>query len=302
MTSEELARQLRLFLIRAEKGTALLVNYEWEQLLKEVQQYLDDHPLEDRTQIDAILGQIEKQLRTRIIRFSSAVSLAQKRVIRSTANALKQQFAQLNPSIFDPDKEAIAKLIGRTQHGGSLTKAFQRLEQPVREKVRAELIEGFSLGESSQRIASRLDRVADFGKVRSLTIARTETNEAYRAATRDFYQDAAIQKYVWMAVLDPRTCVICWSLHGRVFNSSRKVFSHPNCRCTMIAVGKGMTAVETGAERFIKLMPGFQKQILGPKRFELFNSGSELSSFVGSAESKEFGLKHFIKPLESLQE
>src|SRR5947209_9069923 len=121
MSPEELARQLRIFLIRAEKGTALLLNYEWEQLLKEVQTYLRDHPLEDTSQIDGLLNQIQKQLAKRIVRFSSAVSLAQKRVIGSAANALKSQFAQLNPSIFDPDKEAIAKLVGRTQTGNKLS-------------------------------------------------------------------------------------------------------------------------------------------------------------------------------------
>jgi SPP1 gp7 family putative phage head morphogenesis protein len=301
MTSEELARQLRIFLIRAEKGTALTLNYEWEQLLKEVKAYLDEHPLEDRTQIDAVLGQIDKRLRTRIVRFSSVVSLAQKRVIRSTATVLQNQFADLKPSIFDPDKEAIAKLVGRTQTGDNLSTLFNNLAGPVKEAAKKELIEGFSLGESSQRIASRLDRVAAIGKVRALTIARTETNEAYRAATRDFYEAAGITRYVWMAVLDARTCVICWSLHGRVFNSSRKVFSHPNCRCTMVPYKSGQN-IATGVERFAELEPGFQKQILGPSRFALFAGGENISSFVGSAKSKEFGQRHFIRPIAELDQ
>jgi hypothetical protein len=103
-----------------------------------------------------------------------------------------------------------------------------------------------------------------------------------------------------MAVLDARTCPICWSLHGRIFASDKKVFSHPNCRCTLIPVIKGMKPVETGAEKFAKLQPGFQKQILGPARYELYKSGTELNSFIGSAADKEFGEKHFIKPLSDL--
>lgn len=296
MTPEQLALQLRLFLVRAEKGTALLLNYEFDQLMIEVREYLREHPVEDHSDIDALLEQIEKKLARRIVRFSSAVTLAQKRVIRSAASAL-QKYTELRASIFDPDKEAIAKLVGRTQDGGTLTKFFQRLREPIREAARAELIDGFSAGESADTISSRLNRVSDIGKARALTIARTETNEAYRAASREFYQDASINKYVWMAVLDARTCVICWSLHGRTFSSSRKVFSHPNCRCTLIPVTRGMAQVETGVERFAKLTSGFQKQILGPSRFELFNSGSELSSFIGSEKSKEFGLRHFIQPL-----
>jgi hypothetical protein len=61
-----------------------------------------------------------------------------------------------------------------------------------------------------------------------------------------------------------------------------------------------MKPVETGAEKFAKLQPGFQKQILGPARYELYKSGTELNSFIGSAADKEFGEKHFIKPLSDM--
>jgi SPP1 gp7 family putative phage head morphogenesis protein len=294
MTPEqELALKIRLLLIRAEKGSALLLNYEWDQLMSEVDEYLRDHPLEDHSQIDELLELLKKKLARRTVRFASRVALAQKRVIASTAKTLN---AYLDTSIFDPDKEAIAKLVGRTQTGDKLSTLFDNLSEPVREAAKKELIEGFAAGESSQRISSRLDKVADLGRFRSLTIARTETNEAYRAATRDFYQDAGISRYIWMAILDARTCVICWSLHGRIFDSDRKVFSHPNCRCTLIAYqGK---RVATGAELFAKLESGFQKQILGPARFGLYTGGEDLASFVGSKESEEFGLRHFIKPIE----
>jgi SPP1 gp7 family putative phage head morphogenesis protein len=296
MTPEQLALQLRLFLIHAEKGTALLLNYEFDQLMIEVEEFLRENPLTDRSEIDDLLGQIDKRLAKRIVRFSSSVTNAQKRVIRSAA-AANQRYTELSSSIFDPDKEAIQKLVGRTQDGGSLTKLFSRLQQPVRDAAKDALIDGFAAGESAQTIAARLREAADIGKVRALTIARTETNEAYRAATREFYTEAKIKQYVWMAVLDARTCVICWSLHGRVFNSNKKVFSHPNCRCTLIPFKNGQN-IASGLDRFAKLEPGFQKQILGSSRFELFKGGAEISSFVGSKKDEEFGLRHFIRPLD----
>jgi SPP1 gp7 family putative phage head morphogenesis protein len=297
MTTEEFAAQLRIFLIRAEKGTALLLNYEFDQLLLEVEEYLRENPLADHSEIDKVLDLIRKKLATRTIRFASAVSNAQKRVINSAADATKR-FTQLSSSIFRTDREAIKKLIGRTQDGGSLTNFFKRLDQPVREASKKALIEGFSKGEGADEIARRLRDAADIGRSRALTIARTETNEAYRAASREFYQEAAIKKYVWLAVLDARTCLICWALHGRQFNSDLKVTAHPNCRCTVVPVTRYSGSIETGLERFAKLPSGFQKQILGAKRFELFTNEQSIHSFVGSAKSGEFGLKHFIKPLE----
>jgi hypothetical protein len=111
------------------------------------------------------------------------------------------------------------------------------------------------------------------------------------------YQGARIKKYVWVAVLDPRTCLICWRLHGTIWNSSRKVSSHPNCRCTLIPLTKDMAAIEPGINRFAALEPGYQKQILGPSRFELFQAGTPIDGLVGSQRSEEFGLRHYVRPL-----
>jgi hypothetical protein len=123
MTPEQLAFRLRLFLVRAEKGTALLLNYEFDQLMLEVKEYLRTHPIEDMPDVEALLDQISKKLAHRTVRFSSAVANAQKRVIRSTAKILTV-YAEVKPSIFDPDKEAIAKLVGRSQDGSTLIKFF----------------------------------------------------------------------------------------------------------------------------------------------------------------------------------
>jgi hypothetical protein len=73
MTTEEFAAQLRIFLIRAEKGTALLLNYEFDQLLLEVEEYLRENPLADHSEIDKVLNLIRKKLATRTVRFSQAV-------------------------------------------------------------------------------------------------------------------------------------------------------------------------------------------------------------------------------------
>lgn len=297
MTPEQFAKQLRAFLIRAEKGTALILAYEFEQLKKEAVKFLLSIRPGDVGEIEALLEEIELQVARRTVRFAAAVTNAQRSVITSAAKALN---AYLETSIFEADKPAIEKLIGRTQDGTTLSKFFLRLKEPVREAAKDALIDGFAAGESARTIATRLNDVADIGKTRALTIARTETNEAYRAATREFYSGGGIKKYIWMAVLDTRTCVICWRLHGQIFTSNRKVFSHPNCRCVLVPFIKRQK-IASGVDLFAKLEAGFQKQILGPKRFELYSGrDARLKDFVGSEESKEFGHRHFIKPLSGI--
>ncbi|MBX3288441.1 MAG: minor capsid protein [Acidobacteria bacterium] len=295
---EKLAKKLRDFLVRAEKGTALLLNYEFDELQKEIADHIEANPA-DIEYLEEILNEIEKLLARRTVRFAAAVENAQKRVVRSTADTLK---AELHTSVFKPDKPAIKKLIGRTQTGTSLTKFFKRLEPAVREAAKDALIEGFSLGESSDKIARRLNDVTDIGKFHAMTIARTETNEAFRAASRDFYNDAGIKRYVWMSARDPRTCLICWRLHGTIWPTAQKVSAHPRCRCTVIPLLDGQPAPETGEELFAKLEPGYQKQILGPARFELYKAGYRLSDFVGSEDSEEFGTRHFIRNLNDLHQ
>jgi hypothetical protein len=66
-------------------------------------------------------------------------------------------------------------------------------------------------------------------------------------------------------------------------------------------VTKSSQNIETGLERFEKLETGYQKQILGEKRFELYRKGVNLDSFVSSRESEEFGVQHFIKSLSDFE-
>lgn len=293
MSPEQLAKLLRDFLIRAEKRSALLLLTHFDRIKAELAAYLVDHGVHPGS-IDAILKELERQIATRTVRFESIVTDRQDLVIKQLARTLN---LYLQASIFDPDREAIAKLAGRASDGGSLTRILQRMQEPVRAAAREALLDGMAEGLGARQIAGKLNKAADLGYGRALTIARTETNEAVRAASREFYSAAGVKKYVWMAILDPRTCLICWRLHGTIWPSKKKVFSHPNCRCVLVPLKDGDPRIETGLERFAKLEPGFQKQILGPARFDLYKAGSKLMDFVGSEKSKEYGLRHFIKPL-----
>lgn len=298
MSPERLAKLVREFLVRAEKKSALLLIDEFEAMREDLESFL----LENRISLDNLdefVNEVERQISERTVRFATIVTDAQRHVVRETARALN---LQLNTSIFKPDGPAIRKLIGRTSDGGSLSKIFDGMKDATLESARSTLLESFAAGDGARQTASKLNQVTDLGYSRSLTISRTETVQAYRSASRDYFADADIKKYVWMSVLDHRVCPICWSLHGTLWESQVKVYGHPCCRCVLVPVTKGMKLPETGVDRFARLAPGFQKQILGPTRFELFKQGKAgLSDLIGSAETKEYGVKHFIRPLDDLR-
>ena len=90
-------------------------------------------------------------------------------------------------------------------------------------------------------------------------------------------------------------------MHGRVFKTSEKFATQPNCRCTLVAKLADSEEIKTGEDEFGELSKEQQKAILGSKRFELYQSGkNKLSSFVGE-KNTEFGKVRFIRPLDQIQ-
>ena len=296
MTPEEFANLQRKFLIKTEKESAFALLAEFEAVKREISRALMAEELKNISFVSRILEKYSQNFDNLAILFQRIVKGAQRNVLSFARESVGQYLSQ-RTSVFDPDIQALNKLIGRTQNGTSLSKFFSRMKPDIETRAKAVMLESFSLGESNRQMAKKLNDVSNVGLSRALTISRTETNEAFRAASRDFYAQNDIRSFIWMANLDPRTCVICWSLHGRKFSSAKKVFSHPNCRCVLIPVIKDQKKIITGAEKFASLETGFQKQILGAKRFEMFESGKGLNDFVSVLEDKENRQKFFIKNL-----
>lgn len=156
---------------------------------------------------------------------------------------------------------------------------------------------GISAGSSNATIAREVRQAIGGGTAAAMTIVRTETNRAYREATRKYYAEVpGVIGWRWLAALDLRTCPICWALHGRIFKTKTKFGTHPNCRCTMVPVFADDPKPETGPELFAKLNDTQKKAILGPKRYELYLQGAELSDFVATTKTP-FGIGRKVKNL-----
>lgn len=309
MTPERLAYRQREFLILNEKESALSIQAEFDRLKREMFRYFRQtfaaksaaprsRPLKNYVEQTLLL--LDNQLERISIPVSNAVERAQRRMINFTGSSLKRYLPEIKSSIFEPDKEAIQKLVGRTQNGSSLQKFFRAMRQPLRIKAEENLIEGFNRGEGSEAIAKRIYDVADIGRYRALVVARNETVMAYRNASAEFYSEAGIEKYRFLSVLDPRTCLICWRLHGTIWRLKITPHIHTQCRCIVVPVLARDGKIKTGVEHFKALETGVQKQILGAKRFEFFAHGNALESFVGVKKSEDFGQTYFIKNLPDL--
>lgn len=132
---------------------------------------------------------------------------------------------------------------------------------------------------------------ANLPLARAATIARTEQMRAYREAARETYKanSKIVAGWVWHAQLSPRTCVLCWAMHGTFHSNDEPVATHPACRCVMLP-NLGKQVFESGADEFKKLSAADQRQILGAAAFEKYREGEiELKDLVGEREDARFG-------------
>lgn len=97
---------------------------------------------------------------------------------------------------------------------------------------------------------------------------------ALQVENRDFIDDL-----VWVSVLDHRTSSICWSRHGKLVNGNLKGAlppAHPRCRSTTTPWSSPHGPIpteETATEWMVRQTPEVQKRVMGPRRFELFETG-----------------------------
>lgn len=69
------------------------------------------------------------------------------------------------------------------------------------------------------------------------TIVRTENDTAQANASLDVYEEAGIEKYLFNAMMDDKTCKKCRALNGQIFKIEDKKegvnfpIIHPRCRC-----------------------------------------------------------------------
>jgi SPP1 gp7 family putative phage head morphogenesis protein len=287
-------REFRKIQQRLEKQIdETLIDIEAGRLAGEISPGLIARNLRLNKLLNAVTAEIEKMAPA----FGGVIGLGQKQAIE-TARRQMSQTPEIGADLQFFDSEATKKLIGIAGNGQPLAKVFAKLATPIRQAVFDALFAGIATGSSNPVIAREINKALGTGAAAAMTIARTETNRAYREASREFYKETpAVIGWRWMSARDLHTCVICWRNHGRVFKNSVKMGTHPNCRCVMVPVFAGEAEVETGSKLFAKLTAAQQKTILGPRRFDLYNQGARLSDFVEPYKSP-FGPGQRIKSLD----
>ncbi len=188
------------------------------------------------------------------------------------------------------DARQIAAIVARTTE--QITSLTRPLGAEAYDVVRRELIRGVAAGANPKataaRITARTERVGFNGGLnRALTIARTETLDAHRAAaalSQAAHADV-LGGWSWLAKLDTRTCPSCWAQHGRVHPLDEPGPNDHQCgRCGRLPVTKSWADLGFDLEEPPSLLPDSaslfeglsseeQLQILGPGRYSAWVRG-----------------------------
>lgn len=188
------------------------------------------------------------------------------------------------------DRAQIDAMVRRTTE--QITALTKPLSADAYQAMRRELIRGIAAGTNPRDTAARIVRRAEQGfnggLTRALTIARTETLDAYRAAAQLSQAQHAdvVTGWIWLADLTGRVCPACLSQHGtRHPVDDPGPLGHQNCRCSRMPVVKtwaelgfpGITeppSVVPDAQAWFDSLPAAeQRAILGPTRLAAYQAG-----------------------------
>jgi SPP1 gp7 family putative phage head morphogenesis protein len=187
------------------------------------------------------------------------------------------------------DPRALDAIVARTTE--QITKRSFPLSDEAAATMRRELVRGMAVGanprESAARMVANTRGTFNGGLTRALTIARTETLDAQRAASAlsDAQNADLLTGWTWTASLSDRTCSACWGMHGQVFAVTVPgPQGHQNCRCTRVPATKSWRDLGFDIDEPPSLLPDAeaqfaamdqvsQLQVLGPRRYLAWQNG-----------------------------
>ena len=207
--------------------------------------------------------------------------------------------------------DAFANFVGIARDGAPVGNLLAPLGVETANAVTATIGEGVALGKSPRATARAVTNVSGMALSRSLAISRTETNRAYREASRLQYaaNPNLVKGYQRNSAKDNDVCIACLVLDGEVYENDEPLDAHVNCRCAIVPVtltyeDLGLDVPmppepENGKEWFSKQGEKEQSQIMGAKRFEAWKSGSiGFNDMVQVTENSVWGKSAGVAPLK----
>ena len=149
-----------------------------------------------------------------------------------------------------------AVVTGKFFEGRRLNEWLMDLRAARQRTIRTTVRRGMDAGDTARQIVRRLrgnrqfqfrDGILERNRRSLEALIRTSVTFAAGAARHEFAKanSRIIERVMWTAVLDNRTCAECAGLDGRTWPvlEARQPPAHANCRCTLVAVTRSWRAL-----------------------------------------------------------
>jgi hypothetical protein len=221
------------------------------------------------------------------------------------------QLAKVNPDV-------IGSIVARTS--GQITARTRPLAQAGQQAVRQALVRGAASTDNPVKVARDMVRLARAGAVdlplwRAEAIARTELNDAARAATQAWgtANSSTLQGWEWLSSRSAATCPACWGQDGTIHDLTETgPDGHVNCRCTRMVRTKtwrelGLDLDEpaglarlSAEDHFRTLTADQQLNVMGPARLKALDDGAPWSSLAVEKHNVDWRRSFQVKPVRDL--
>ena len=169
-------------------------------------------------------------------------------------------------------KDAAQITAGFAGNGAPLGQLLQRDYGDLGVKITDALVEGVALGKGAHATARAMrDVLGESEYKRSVRIARTEINRAYRIANAEQYAASGVVTKVLRLCYPPTACFACLEMDGEECPNGI-CDDHPNGKCTTIVetVGGVRPTWQTGHEWLMEQSEEDQRRIMGVGRYEMW--------------------------------
>ena len=168
-------------------------------------------------------------------------------------------------------KDAVETMAGFAGNGAPLAELMQHDYGDLGVKVTDALVQGIGLGKGAHAVAKDMRDAMGMEFNRSVRIARTEINRAYRIANAQQYAKSGVVTKVLRLCYAPTACLACLELDGEECPNGI-CDDHPNGKCTTVAVtiGGHYPEWQHGHDWLMEQSEADQRRIIGPGRYEMW--------------------------------
>ena len=168
-------------------------------------------------------------------------------------------------------KDAVETMAGFAGNGAPLAELMQHDYGDLGVKVTDALVQGIGLGKGAHAVAKDMRDAMGMEFNRSVRIARTEINRAYRIANAEQYAKSGVVTKVLRLCYAPTACLACLAMDGEECPNGI-CDDHPNGKCTTVAVtiGGNYPQWQHGLEWLEEQSEEDQLKIMGDGRYEMW--------------------------------